>query len=311
MEENRHPRTGEKMGAWEDGSLKNGTIWTLGNLNVGETKVFTIEVSAQDVNQKDNVPQTIVEADVQESYLANGITYLTHKNASWGILSVTKDGTDLALNTALQATSIKNDAYTDLNSSKTGNTTVISKTIEGTGVVFKDIISKFSYVYNSNIVATFRTRIWANGDVDWETKTETIADVASGVLNGVMEKIQWNPISGATLQAHYHELYSSETGSGHRILAGFRWHQRYGEDYDSNNYPIVTNSVTGKAYVGWQNASPNTFSIPNKAYWTANAYVSLAFDNVDNERLRRINRLFTRASKENVLTLKRKFQFTR
>lgn len=306
-EEDRHPRTGEKMGAWEDGSLKNGTIWTLGNLNVGETKVFTIEVSAQDVNQKDNVPQTIVEADVQESYLANGITYLTHKNASWGILSVTKDGTDLALNTALQATSIKNDAYTDLNSSKTGNTTVISKTIEGTGVVFKDIISKFSYVYNSNIVATFRTRIWANGDVDWETKTETIADVASGVLNGVMEKIQWNPISGATLQAHDHELYSSETGSGHRILAGFRWHQRHGEDYDSNNYPIVTNSVTGKAYVGWQNASPNTFSIPNKAYWTANAYVSLAFDNVDNERLRRINRLFTRASKENARTLKRKF----
>ncbi|MBS5307802.1 hypothetical protein [Clostridium sp.] len=306
-EGDRDVRTGVLLDNWEDGSLKNGTIWTIGNLSVNEQKIFNIEISKEDNIQTDNIPQTIVEVGVQESYLANGIVYLTHKNASWGILSATKNGVNLAEGYSLQASSIKNSSYADINTSQTGNTTIISKEVLGNGSIFKDIISKFSYVYNPNIICTFKTRIWSNGDVDYETRTETLAEISSGVLNGVMDKIQWKPITGATLDAHNHELYTAEISTNSYILTGFRWHQRHGESYDTNNYPIVGNNGVGKCYIGWQNTSPNVLTIPKGAYWTSSTYISLNFDNVSNERLRRINRLYTRATNENIRTLKRRF----
>lgn len=304
-EDDIHPRTYEIMGKYEDGSLKNGTLWIMSNLAIAEEKVFSVSIVSADTSYTDNIVGSVITANEYEKLTVGTTEFQIHKNASWGILKVIKDGVDLNGGTALQTTSVKNPSHADVNSSQTGNTNVISKKINGNGVVFKEIVSKFSYVHNSNIIATFRTRIWANGDVDWETRTETVAELAAGTLRGIMEKIQWTPISGATLDAHEHELYTAEIGSARKMLGGFRWSQRHGEYYDRNNYPLVVYNSTGKTYVGW--ADSNAPIMPNKAYWTNSAYVSFDFDSVSNERLRRINRLFTRATNENARTLKRKF----
>lgn len=306
-EDDIHPRTYESMGKWEDGSLKNGTVWIMTNLAISEQKTFNIQVIGSDTSYTDRIPGAVVTPGEVETLTANGIEFVINKSSSWGILDAKINGTDITGVNALQTTSIKNASYVDINSSQSGATNIISKRIIGSGAVFKEIVSKFSYVYEPNIVSTFRTRIWANGDVDWETRTETIASLSSGVLNGIMEKILWGTIVGATLDAHNHELYTAEIGTSQKILAGFRWAQRHGESYDTNNYPIVVLNSSTKAYIGWQIGTPNTLAIPKGAYWTQSAYVSFNFDTVANERLRRINRLFTRATNENNRTLKRKF----
>lgn len=306
-EDDIHARTYKTIGKYPDGSLKNGTIWIISNLLANEEKVFNVTIINTDNNYADKFTLSTSTDGTNQTLTTDLFSVMIHKNTGWSIFGLNYNGNVISNPSVLQTVTIKNNSYADINSSQTGTTNIISKEIVGSGVIFKDIISEFSFIYNENIVCTLFTRVWANGDIDWTSRVETLKELPLGVLNGTMNKIQWNAISGATVDANNNELYSAEIGTSYKVLSGFRWSQRHGESYDSNVYPIVSLSSSAKCYIGWQNTSPTTLVIPKGAYWTSSAYVSLSFDNVANERLRRINRLHTRATNENIRTLKRKF----
>lgn len=305
------PRTKQDIGTYSDNSLKFGTIWILADLSAGEEKIYTIRINdtAQSHVFPDAVTYTVVSG-TREEFASNSIAIAFESAVGWTIRRILANGTDLNASVATARLGITDNNYADSDTSTLASLNFISKNNAGNGVIFREWQSIFTMVYNSNIKVTFTARMWANGNVDAEFFTETTTDLSAGVLNGVLSKVNWTPISGATNIQDDNSFYAGQETAANQILVGVRDWQFLSESGDPNGYPTFTaNQGSGAlVYAGWKNTTPTTRTANNGAYWSTRYYISPQYGqgNAVSESLRRMNRIYTRMAKDHIENLKRK-----
>jgi len=268
-----NPKIAEDFGTYADTTLKNGTIWFLGSLSVGQTKTYTIKVYEKDRSNSYATPvqYNIIDGTTtdnrKEELLANSVAIRLHENLGWLIRYVYVSGVEMVGGIVFQRAAITNNAYATIDSNVFANLSGVSRSVSGSGVVFKDFISTFSYAYNTNIVVTSKIRMWANGKFDVNIMTRTIADIASGVLNAVNFKISMQKV-GEVAGTGYKGIKSGSTS----LLSVVKYFQ-YIPDGNTNAYPaqLLGSNDASFTYLFtfWANTNPTTFAIPKDSYYSS------------------------------------------
>lgn len=199
-----NPKIGEDFGTYADNSLKSGTIWFMGSLSIGETKTLTIRVYEKDRTNvyTPSVTYTNVDTTTVGSYkdalIANGVEIRMHEDLGWMLRYVYVNGTEMIGGTVAQRISIKDNTYTDHNTNIASELTGLTRSLSGSGVIFKDFVSTAKWAYNNNIRYIVTVRMWANGRFDIHNRVMLDTDMAAGVLNGINFKFAAQNVGGVS-----------------------------------------------------------------------------------------------------------------
>lgn len=311
-EGDKDQKTGIDISRYNDGSLKFGTIWITADLDEGQSKVYTIKVfdSPQKHTYLANVTHEVTS--LTEERLISGDTTLTFTEPiGWTMRRVLHKGIDFNSNISASHTSIIDSNQRDVDSANL-TVTSIEKSVIGTGVIYLDWITKFSFKDFPDIVNVHKYRLWANGNIEFDMRTIFNADYSSGTINGVQQKINLNEVAGVKNIRDYDNLWIAQESSDIQMMAQCRDYQYLPEKHDVNYYSTeitVKADLQQKLYTGWHMLAGNPRTVPKGAYFSSRYYISFGYGlgNTNIEMLRRMNRIYTRATKYSSEQLQRKF----
>jgi hypothetical protein len=310
----KDPKQGFDYGNHKNGSLRNGTIWVETSLTANQEKVFTIKVYENAITN--NFPASVihtVESASVESLAANGITAKFDDTNAWSLRRILINGFDINSGTNANRVALSDNNKADLNPAL-ANTTILDKKVNGNGIMYREWEVNFKFNYNTDITINYKVRIWKNGKIDFRHYAYATADIAEGLVNGVINKSAWNQMSGTTnTKSGPDGIIFNDSSDGKSVLAGVR-HMQFlseftGSDTGFDSYYNNGIGSTNLLYVGWKNPSTKVKSITNGSYFSASGYLSFNVPAADRlvEMNRRMNPIITRMAKDTLENLKKKF----
>ena len=300
------PSNEKKIGKYNDGCLKNGTIWVMVNLEPNEERVITIKVSSDEHDNNFSELVTFDDTTNKKHINVKDVTLEFNKSNGYILNKITKNEYDYLTSSTTSRIAIKNNTYSDIEN--WGTTTNNSYECVGTGVIFRDFISSGEFVYNNNICYKQKVRVFNNGDIEIYNKVYFKNNIASGVVNGVIFKNRVTSLGGS--KEGDGKSYVGSVNSDKKILILCDNLNNRPEYPDTTKYAhtrgIADNGTNIDCNIGWQNVSPNTCAIPKTSWFSAKFFISLEFDTINNELNRLGNPIFTRATKNSINELKLK-----
>ncbi|MFB9330111.1 hypothetical protein ACFFSY_29560 [Paenibacillus aurantiacus] len=310
-------RTEQSYASYSDNSLRHGTIWIMTSLAADELKVFTVKVSEAPTVKAfaENVIQGVESGSV-DLLQAGNITVKFDQAGVWLGRSMHNNGIDFNPTSPLIQIMLTDAARVD-NAATSSNTTLIFRKFTGNGVVFRESEVVFSFTACPTLLITARLRLWANGKVATYHHAIATDDIPAGVVNGWFSRVQFDHPSGNSEQksSPLGYMYTTNAGSASKcLLAGVRHIQFLSEapNSDTGYNSHYGNSNTGGSVFYliycWKNNS-GTKAISKGTFFSTSGYLASGIQvaDVDNEAIRRMNRVFTRAAKDTKDALKLRF----
>lgn len=272
-----NPRIATNLGAHGDGSLKSGYIWIMVDIEESLEVVIRVHAQAQEHNFTPAVVHRVIGSTPgsgQEALEAGGVSVRLNENAAWGIRYLYIDGVEMVGGIVSQRTTIRNNLYEDIHSNTAAAVQGLTRTVNGSGAVFRDYDVSYRFAYNENIKVTTKIRMFSNGKYELTSRVYVLSDLEAGVLNGVYFRTAFQNVGAIKGGGFDGEGYRGLTVSGKSLLYQVKYFQYLPDgNPKENGYSAQTSASEDDGFVYltnfWYNTSPKTLALKKDSYYTS------------------------------------------
>lgn len=283
-----NPRIATNMGKYSDGSLKSGYIWLLNDIPANGKLELIIKVhsTATSTTYTSTVTHNVLSSTVgsaQEELSANDVKIRFNENAGWAVRYIYSGETELVGGIVAQRTSIKNNLYADVHSTTYADLLNLTRTVVGSGVIFKDFKVSYVFKYNENIRVESTVRLWANSKFEIHSAVRILADLSAGTLNGVAFRIALQNIGEVTGTGSDGQGFKGISKDGKSLISQVKYFQFIPDNNPAENTyasQTISSNDTNFTYLNniWYNTSPKIMAIAKDSYYSAKLLFTIGVD---------------------------------